>query len=466
LLTAAHRKNTNEERSMVPYLSQPPPPGHYARHARPANATITHVVVIIQENRTIDNLFHMFCVSATQCANAATNDQYLPGDPALTAVDLDYAFDPSHKHTQFVTDYAGGLMNGFPTPAPSGNPLNTTVAYVPASETPAYRFMFTYDGILNDNVFAANQGPSFPAHQYGIAGHAGGYDTINVSPQHLDIAENPQEDGPDTTCEGNGSGFGGPVNAVNLAQAYPGLPEIPSNSCRDHKTIFDLLPASLTWKYYSQGDQTPLWEPTQGIKHLFGSANFDSPNYHDGIIDVVKDIKSGNLANVVFVTPPKKFSDHPKDMQNNTDGGDWVGNIVNAIGGSQYWTNTVVIVYWDDFGGFFDHVKQPFAADPFLIGSGTNPNEYGFRLPYGVVSAYARVNFVAHGVFTSPAPLYCSTSDSLSFIEHTFGLGSLGTEDVLNTGCTASMIDLTKPAHIFQQVPLTNPPQARARLRK
>jgi hypothetical protein len=105
---------------------------------------------------------------------------------SLQQRDLDDPYNPSHAHTRFVTDYDNGMMDKFP---------HETISSVPATETPQYRNILTYDGVLNDLVFAPNQGPSFPAHQYAIAGQAGGYDFSNE-----DIAENPTNNSFERGC--------------------------------------------------------------------------------------------------------------------------------------------------------------------------------------------------------------------------------------------------------------------------
>jgi phospholipase C len=53
-----------------------------------------------------------------------------------------------------------------------------------------------------------------------------------------------------------------------------------------------------------------------------------------------------------------------------------VASVVNATGNSPYWANTAIIIAWDHWGGFYDHVPPP---------SIVNSYEYGFRVPLIVV---------------------------------------------------------------------------------
>ena len=69
---------------------------------------------------------------------------------------------------------------------------------------------------------------------------------------------------------------------------------------------------------------------------------------------VLTDIATGQLAQVTWVMPDGTASDHA--VANNGSGPSWVASIVNAIGNSPYWANTAIIITWDDWGGWYDHV--------------------------------------------------------------------------------------------------------------
>ena len=68
------------------------------------------------------------------------------------------------------------------------------------------------------------------------------------------------------------------------------------------------------------------------------------------------DIANGQLASVSWVIPTGQASDHP--AINDGTGPSWVASVVNAIGNSQYWSNTAIIITWDDWGGWYDHVPH------------------------------------------------------------------------------------------------------------
>ena len=108
---------------------------------------------------------------------------------------------------------------------------------------------------------------------------------------------------------------------------------------------------------------------------------------------VLTDIARGQLPQVSWVIPSGASSDHAGNPRTN-EGPSWVAAVVNAIGNSPYWENTAIIVTWDDWGGWYDHVP-PFKIvnDGKSWGSGY---VYGFRVPLIVISPYARASYISH----------------------------------------------------------------------
>jgi len=121
---------------------------------------------------------------------------------------------------------------------------------------------------------------------------------------------------------------------------------------------------------------------------------------------------------------------------------------VNDIGNSwritnhacDYWgthtttDRTAILILWDDWGGWYDHV-QPFNMG--YVGGNGNGQQYvyGFRVPLLVVSAFTPAGYVSGPVAQGPLPTACPTVGTpypychdfgsvLKFIENNFGLGS------------------------------------------
>jgi phospholipase C len=376
-----------------------PMPGPTSTPGKSAATRLKHVVVIIQENRTVDNLFNGFCLPQGACADTVTVDPVT--GTRLKPASLAAPYSPYHEHGQFVTEYDGGNMDGFsrsPVLCPHEVvPCNGSVfVYAPASETALYRQLATVDGVLADETFETLQGPSFPAHFYAIAGQSGGDD-----PDRLAIVDG------QGTCASHGDA----TPQIQMDTPYPGLFGPSGPPCKDFPTIFDLLArAGHSWRYYSDSI-TEIRAPTQSIRHLFGSANYVPSSTRFPI-----DVAAGKLADVTYlVSPTVGQSDHPMAITDPLAGPEWVASVVNAVGETPFWNTSAIVIWWDDWGGFFDHVRPP--ASPVR----PDPFEYGFRVPLLVASPYARVGTIDHTPRTFVG--------ALRLIEEVFGLPSLHTTD-------------------------------------
>ncbi|MBV9648103.1 MAG: hypothetical protein JO043_11610 [Candidatus Eremiobacteraeota bacterium] len=385
------------------------------------SSTLTHIVVVIQENRSLDNLMNGFCVNGgSVCANTVTVDPV--SGTQLVPASLAAPFGLNHSHGAFALEYDYGKMDGFSKePAlctKGGHKCGSVFSYVPAPETAIYRQMASVDGVLSDETFETAQAPSVPAHFYAIAGQSGGYDS-----DHWAI-----ESGNAGSCKSQAA-----VSVqILMTTPFPGQTGNSVPTCKDFQTIFDLVAnAGHSWRFYATGD--PFWTPTQDIQHLYGSPNWVKPPSQ-----FLTDAANGNLADVSFVTPSSpSTSDHPANVKNPAAGPNWVASIVNAVGETPYWNNTAVVIWWDDWGGWYDHVVPPTSPvnpDPF---------EYGFRVPLIVASAYANVGTVDHTPRTFVS--------ALRLIEETFNLPSLGTTDQYEPDGLDSMFN-------FSQTPITYTP--------
>ena len=185
--------------------------------------------------------------------------------------------------------------------------------------------------------------------------------------------------------------------------------------CFEHATLTDLLDqAGLSWKYYSPLAGS-IWTAPNAIQHICAPANSQcaGADWTNNVVlnntQVLSDISNGQLPAVSWVIPTGQASDHAGF--NDGSGPSWVASIVNAIGNSSYWAHTTIIITWDDWGGWYDHVA------PQII----NSYEYGFRVPLIVVSPFAKPGYVSHVVH--------DFGSILKFIEKTFNLPSLGYAD-------------------------------------
>jgi len=127
------------------------------------------------------------------------------------------------------------------------------------------------------------------------------------------------------------------------------------------------------------------------------------------------------------VTPDGRWGDHL--TQNKGLGPDYVADIVNLVGNSKCttpqvnWSNTVILIVWDDWGGFYDHVNpiQTIGQGGFGYPNSGNNNGiqyvYGFRVPLLVVSTFAKQHYISG---PKASPIYYDFGSILKFIENTF----------------------------------------------
>ena len=370
----------------------------------PAHA-IKHIVIIVQENRTVDNLFNGLPGADTVPYGKNTDGH----DVELVKRPLAVPYDLSHKHPAWVQDYDGGKMDGFNTeiirciprfrsecpPQPVAS-----YGYVARSQVQPYWDMaekYTFA----DHTFETNQGPSFPAHQYLVSG------TSAISNESdLKAAENPLDPPEGSKRLGGCDSLPSTTVLTIDPKGNEGNAVFP---CFVRNSIFTLMDdRGVTWRYYQEHDGPGLWQAVDALKPIRHGQSYSNVIWPSE--RVLKDVERGRLADVTFITPSALASDHAEWTDGT--GPSWVAAIVDAIGRSTFWDNTAIFVTWDDWGGWYDHVK------PKIY----NSYEDGFRVPLIVISPYAKKAYVAHDTY--------EFGSILKFIEDTFGLPSLHRTDV------------------------------------
>ena len=323
---------------------------------------IDHILFLIQENHTFDSYFGTY-----PGAEGFPKGLKVPLQPGGTPTIAPFHFtsrlthDMPHRWSAAHAAMNGGKMDGFIQAEHSKD----TMGYYDGTDLPNY---WAYAGqfILADNFFSSLAGPSLPNHLYTVAAQSGGLVKNRKKP--------PAE------------GF-------------------------DFATMAELLGASgISWKYYEGGadpESFGFWNPLPGFKTFM-----DSRELRSHLVDnteYFRDLREGRLPAVAWIVPNFDESEHPPaDIHL----GMWyVTSLVNALMKSPYWQNSVLIITWDDYGGFYDHVPPP------------QVDEYGYgpRVPALIISPYARPGFIDH-------TLYDFTS-VLRFIEDRFNLKPLTDRD-------------------------------------
>ena len=412
----------------------------------PAGDKIKHVVIIFQENRTPDNLFHdpVLIANGADIASSGLNTagQSIP----LTAAPLGVNYDPGHGNLDFKLMYDGGKMDGAGLiPAKCSEPVsgcpppNDGFEYVQASDVSPY-FRMAEQYTFGDRMFQTNEGPSFPAHQFILSGTSAPTATSN-----LFAAENPPTY--------NAGCIAAPSASVLMINPY-GEEDISMYPCFDHPTLTDELEAQgVSWHYYTPVADF-IWTAPTSIQHICGpnatppnATACTNPDWINNVIiyttenpaPILTDISNNQLPAVSWVIPTAINSDHAGETNGilHTGGPSWVAAIVNAIGNSPYWSDTAIIITWDDWGGWYDHVPPPKVIDDGVSwGSGYL---YGFRVPLIVISPYAKAGYISH--------VDHDFGSILHFVEDVYGLPSLGYAD--------AYADDLSDCFDFSQTPLT-----------
>jgi phospholipase C len=247
-------------------------------------------------------------------------------------------------------------------------------------------------------------------------------------------------------------------------------PPPPGSAPLPTQTIFDLLQAAgISWKVYVT-DLTHANPPVQNSALNFFATAGKFPDHIVPVSEFLTDLTNGTLPAVAYIEPGYNsgFDEHPgldDDVPgaNIQVGAQYVSTLINALMQSTSWKDSVFILTFDEFGGFYDHVSPKPAVSP----DGIRPNDLlpgpppngpdicmggtgptcdftytGYRVPLIVISPFARKNFVSHTVADYTA--------WLKLVETRFGLSSLTDRD-------AAQMDM-REFFDFQRVPWRTPP--------
>ena len=436
----------------------------------PSTTKLKHIIFIVQENHSFDNYFGTFpgvngLSNAPPCCAASTGAEVLnryqtpfmvrpfhqnlttpimivgdelppgvadaddmPAPSANASLTGPFPFGDevstnlSHASATARADWNNGAMNGFVI-----NEGNQTMGYYDGTDIPYY-WDYASNYVIDDNFFSSQMSGSFPNHLYIASGTNGPGASVNGSANVGKWLKNGYvlDTYPGTTASGPMlSGLA--LNWMALAQElteynvswswYTGEnPSVPS--------YWNVLPY---FTYFQQN-------PNQIHLHLKSVGEFAS------------DISSGQLPAVSWITPgewapPNEPSICTRSLDGMSEhpparidcGMDYVAYLVNHLMESQYWQSSAIIITWDDFGGFYDHVPPP-QVDQF---------GFGFRVPTIVISPWSKHSYVDHTQY--------EFASLLKMVEDNWGLPRLANphdrDELTNIGDMANAFD-------FSQAPL------------
>lgn len=407
--------------------------------ATPGINKVNHVVVIYLENHSFDNLYGQFS-GANGIANASTSlitqvdangqayatlpaipgtsafptnlpnalfniDQYVPSDQLIP--------DVLHRYYQEQMQIDGGKMDKF---ALYNSSAGLSMGYYKTSLLPMLALAQKYT--LCDNFFHSAFGGSFLNHMWLIAAASPTFPNAPSSMvAQVDASGNVTKDG-QVTPDGYVVNTSFTVNAPHPASANVST-LVPNQTI---PTIGDRLnDAGVSWVWYSGGwDNALAGNPDATFQfHHQPFAYF--ANYADGTQakkDHLKDetlfiaaAKNGTLPSVSFVKPLGVNNEHPgyaalATGENHTI--DLINDVLNGPNGK----DAVIIITYDENGGFWDHVAPP------TIDKKWGP---GTRVPAIIISPFAKQGYVDHTQY--------ETVSILSFIEKRWGLKPLTDRD-------------------------------------
>jgi phospholipase C len=390
---------------------------------------IKHIVYIVQENRSFDNLFQGYPGADTVSKGQISNGKWIELKPVSLAAY--YVIDHSDDAMFAACNGTGKLpgtdcrMNGFNNEMAYGFPRKVKYGeyvYVPHRESKPY-FDMAHEGVLADRMFQSQLDESFVAHQYIIAAQAQSSVNLPYGPWG---------------CEGGASDT---IYTITAQRTQGPMQQ----ACFDYKTLGDELDqAGLSWRFYASqyGSKSSgsggTWSSYQAVRHIYYGRDWKkdviSPNWK-----FITDVRAGKLAHFTWITPVCDDSDHVNCPDGY--GPSWVSALVNTVGQSKFWNSTAIFIQWDDWGGLYDHVPPPYKGYDSL----------GFRVPLIILSPYAKHNYVSHVQY--------ETASVLRFAEDLFGLGRLSEADTRAASPAADCFDFSQKPRPFVKIDAPLPPK-------
>jgi phospholipase C len=406
---------------------------------------IEHFIFIIQENHSFDNYFGTY-----PGANGIPRGTLLPDYPGgplrfkpFRCPWTHVPHDLPHYWLSAKVAYDGGAMDGFlwaeykagynwygraiavPTPNPNLITIGKKHGQSQNKKPAATEEVMSPDGFTDDEdyndpeVGAENEalvseaqlkGPPNPRDRPGWVNYSISYMDQTTIPNYWEYARK------FTLCDAFFSSLTGPSQPNHLYTVAAQSGDLVYNigqgtdEIYSFPSIIELLGnANISWTYYTGSPSAAenLWNPLPGFRQY--ASGFDVKAHLSWTPKFYADLKNGTLPQVCWLIPNKGESEHPpKDVR----AGMWyVTKLVNAVMQSGYWQNCAIIIMWDDYGGFYDHVPPP-QVDEF---------GYGFRVPALVISPYSLAGQVVSTSYDLTSPL--------KLLETKFGLSPLTGRD-------------------------------------
>lgn len=303
---------------------------------------IKHVVIIMMENHSFDNIFGLYPTMNKTTANSFLKTIQTPNDilnvssnisSNLRQVPNGTFWTSNPDESVYYSDWNNGKMDGF---ASSSGP--ESMFYYSSSQL-AIEWDWAEEYAIGDRYFSSCLCQTNPNRLFSLAGYAAGL-TGDIGPP----------------------------------------PFIPIN-----QSIFTELSSNgVSWGYY-------IKDPSAGnfpLDYFSGIGEYSSNIRSWSSFDI--SLQQGSLPSVSWVMPvgggAYGVDQHP--TYNMTEGQDWLLSVVNSVMSSNFWNSSAIFITYDEGGGYYDHVPPP-------VSDGV---QFGFRVPLILISPYAKENYVSHTV--------------------------------------------------------------------
>ena len=463
---------------------------------------ITHLVIIFDENNSFDHYFGTYPVAQNRSGetpfHAAVDTPAINGltptllnnNPNLANAGNPMRLSPSegstcdniNKYTPEQEAFDSGLLDKF------------NITSVAAECGSGFFFapnlaMYYYDGntvtalwnyaqhfAMSDNFFDTEFGGTVEGHLNLLSGQTHGLvvmsgETVpattvsngtvinNINPISDDCALPTSPTGSSPNISMTGNNVGNLLNAAKVTWGwfYDGFARTGfSGGVAACSSLYN--PHYAPFNYYPS-TSNPHHTPPSSPAAIGTSA--DAANHNYDLSNLWEAIDANNMPAVTFIKASSPNTGHPMDgtpLQEQA----FLVNTINRLMQSRYWNNMAIIIAYDDSDGWYDHVAAPIVnhstdakSDAIqgtagvngacgVLGSGADNDRCGFgvRLPYLVISPFAKHNYVDHSLN--------DTTSTMRFIEYNWHLGTLGSLgnandkqsfDVLASGSILGMFD-------------------------
>ena len=376
---------------------------------------IQHVIIIMQENRSFDHYFGTFpgadgfplkdgapavCISdpvTNECVRPFVDHLDLNGGgphsaPAsMRAVDdgkmdgfITLAVKAVNKKCRFVNDPNCG--------EDAGQNEKRVMGYHVQSDIPNY-WAYATDFVLQDHMFEPIASWSLPSHLFMVSAWSARCSNPKDPASCKSDLARPWPEADDTPYAWTELTW--LLNRGHISWAYyldGGPMQVKKTGGKGNK----LYPAD---RYAVQRGVPPIWDPLPQFSDVHEDEQLDNVK---PLVDFFAALNAGTLPAVSWITPSNYDSEHPPSLV--SVGQSYVTHIVNAIMQSPEWDSTAIFLTWDDWGGFYDHMRPPVVDK---LG-------YGIRVPGIVISPYAKRGYIDHQTLSFDAYLKFIEDDFLS----------------------------------------------------